>query len=297
MKTRHPQRPTEDGEPDLAIDRSARVLSAELPIRAELLYIGGLGAILFLVGLALDWQFLRLISKPWPVVALARWVLNESRERKRPELRTTAYALIAGATGDVFLEIGPSSFVLGVAAFLVGHVFYIQALHRETVELHPLRALPGLAFVSVVVGVLAPELPRTLLVAFTVYALAIAGLVFRAAARADSPSVEQRWARLGLLGACVFAVSDAVLAINRFHTDVPGGRYLVIVTYWTAQALLAASLVRGAKPWAPKETPEALEPTETTSNLATGSSDETSSEPALEQGTPEPVHTEETPEA
>jgi len=54
---------------------------------------------------------------------------------------------------------------------------------------------------------------------------------------------------MGLLGAAFFALSDAVLAIDRFHTEIPGARYVVIATYWTAQALLAASLVRGAVAW------------------------------------------------
>lgn len=247
MKTRRPQHKDET-ELDLDVDKSARVLSAELPIEAELLYIGGLGVVLFLLGLVLDWQFLRIVSKPWPVVAVARWVLFVARERKRPELRTVAHALIAGATGDLFLELGEATFLLGVAAFLVGHLFYIQALHRETVALHPLRALPGLAFVGAVVGVLTTRLPPELLVAFSVYGLAVAGLVFRAAARVDSPKVDKDWARFGLFGAALFAVSDGVIAIDRFHTEITGASYIIIATYWAAQALLAVSLVRAEKP-------------------------------------------------
>jgi alkenylglycerophosphocholine hydrolase len=223
VKTRKPQR--SDGEPvDLDLDRSARFLSAELPPRAELLYIAGVTAIGYLVAIALDWSFLRLIAKPWPVVALARWVLLEARERNRPELKTVAYALFFGATGDLLLELGPRTFLFGAGAFLCGHLLYAHALHRETAALHPVRALPGLAFAGGMVAILWPEVDARLGVAFAVYGLALAGVIFRAAARVGSPTVDPLWARLGLLGAVVFAVSDAVLAVDRFHTPIAGAR-------------------------------------------------------------------------
>lgn len=50
-------------------------------------------------------------------------------------------------------------------------------------------------------------------------------------------------ARLALIGAIVFAISDTVIALDRFHAPVPGARYFIIVTYWAALALIAASAV------------------------------------------------------
>lgn len=250
MKTRKPQR--NDGEQvDLDLDRSARFLSAELPPRYELLYIAIVTAIGYLAGLLLDWQPLRIVTKPWPVVAMARWVMLEARERNRPELKNVAYALFLGASGDLLLELGPRTFVMGAAAFFLGHLLYIHALHRETTALHPVRALPGLVFAGGMVAILWPEVDPSLGAGFVVYGLALAGVLFRAAARIGSPKVDPLWARLGLLGAMVFAVSDAVLAIDRFHTPIAGARFIVILTYWAAQALIAASLVRGALPWSP----------------------------------------------
>ncbi len=251
MKTRRPADQKDGVENDLDLDRSARFLSAELPLDAELLYIGGLGALLYLVGLAFDWHLLRLLSKAWPVVAMARWVLSEARARKRPELNVIARALMFGALGDLLLEIGPALFLLGAGAFLVGHLFYIQALHRETIAMHWARALPGVALAAGVVALLAPQVGPRLLIALSVYALALAAVIFRAAARVGSPKVDPFWARMGLLGAASFAASDAVLAIDRFHTEIAGARFVVIATYWAAQGLLAVSLVRGAVPWSP----------------------------------------------
>ena len=47
-----------------------------------------------------------------------------------------------------------------------------------------------------------------------------------------------RWA---LVGAVVFAISDSLLAINRFIDPFVGAAYLVMVTYWGGQLCLALS--------------------------------------------------------
>jgi uncharacterized membrane protein YhhN len=53
---------------------------------------------------------------------------------------------------------------------------------------------------------------------------------------------------LALAGAVVFGASDSVIALDRFHAPIPGARFLVMITYWMALALLAASAVRTREP-------------------------------------------------
>jgi len=222
MKTRTPHNQKDVGtETDLDIDPSARVLGAKIPLEAELLYVGGLGLVLYVIGLVADLHLLRLVAKPWPVVALARWVLAVSRTKQRPELTTVAQALFLGACGDLLLEIDPSLFLFGLVAFLLGHLLYIVALHRETRGPEWVRSLPAFLYVAGMIAVLAPRLPALLL--------------------------EPRWVRLGLLGAVLFTASDSLIAIDRFHTELPGARYAIMGTYWAAQALLALSLVHARR--------------------------------------------------
>jgi uncharacterized membrane protein YhhN len=248
MKTRTPHNQKDVGtETDLDIDPSARVLGAKIPLEAELLYVGGLGLVLYVIGLVADLHLLRLVAKPWPVVALARWVLAASRTKQRPELTTVAQALFLGACGDLLLEIDPSLFLFGLVAFLLGHLLYIVALHRETRGPEWVRSLPAFLYVAGMIAVLAPRLPALLLGPVAVYAVVIGVVVFRAAARIGVPGLEPRWVRLGLLGAVLFTASDSLIAIDRFHTELPGARYAIMGTYWAAQALLALSLVHARR--------------------------------------------------
>ena len=45
------------------------------------------------------------------------------------------------------------------------------------------------------------------------------------------------------IGATLFVISDTVLAINKFCSPVAGERYIVMVTYFAAQLLIALSVV------------------------------------------------------
>jgi alkenylglycerophosphocholine/alkenylglycerophosphoethanolamine hydrolase len=248
MKTRTPHNQKDVGtETDLEIDPSARVLGAKIPLEAELLYVGGLGLVLYVIGLVADLHLLRLVAKPWPVVALARWVLAASRTRQRPELTTVAQALFLGASGDLLLEIDPSLFLLGLVAFLLGHLLYVVALHRETRGPAWARALPGAVYVAGMIALLAPRLPATLVGPVAVYAVVLGVVLFRAAARVGVPGLDARWTRLGLLGAVLFTASDSLIAIDRFHTELPGARYLIMASYWAGQGLLALSLVHARR--------------------------------------------------
>jgi uncharacterized membrane protein YhhN len=244
MKTRTPHNQKDVGtETDLEIDPSARVLGAKIPLEAELLYVGGLGLVLFVIGLVADLHLLRLVAKPWPVVALSRWVLAASRSQHRPELTTVAQALFLGACGDLLLELDPSLFLFGLIAFLLGHLLYIVALHRETRGAEWVRSVPGALYVAGMIALLAPRLPALLVGPVAVYAVVLGVLLFRAAARVGAPGLDARWTRLGLLGAVLFTASDSLIAIDRFHTELPGARYVIMASYWAGQALIALSLV------------------------------------------------------
>ena len=70
-----------------------------------LLVTAVLAAGLYLVGLALDMFWLKLLTKPWLVVALAMAVWNHAGSGAG---RRIAWGLLAGAVGDVCLARGHS---------------------------------------------------------------------------------------------------------------------------------------------------------------------------------------------
>ena len=55
----------------------------------------------------------------------------------------------------------------------------------------------------------------------------------------------KKWTELAAcLGALSFCISDTCLAINRFHSDVPHQRWIVMTTYYLAQLGIALSVVK-----------------------------------------------------
>jgi uncharacterized membrane protein YhhN len=48
-----------------------------------------------------------------------------------------------------------------------------------------------------------------------------------------------------VVGATAFALSDILVAYNRFVAPVLALKVLLMVLYWAAQALIAASVIRG----------------------------------------------------
>ena len=203
--------------------------------KAQLALIGALGACLFLVGLALDIAWLRLLAKPWPVLAMAAWVWPTGD-------RHIAMGLIFGAFGDICLAI-PGAFIAGMLAFAIGHGLYAKAFfswHRSpSISL----LIPVVVYLFVAVALI---LPRTgeMSIPVCIYMSIIGVMIWRAAALAADESTTglMRWAPL--IGALLFGFSDTLIGINKFVTALPGVAYPIILLYWGGQAFIAAAASR-----------------------------------------------------
>ena len=77
-----------------------------------------------------------------------------------------------------------------------------------------------------------------------VYVVVIGAMAWTAARRAASPATPAPSGVLALAGALVFMASDGVLAVDRFARRFHPAHALVMVTYYAAQTLIAASVAR-----------------------------------------------------
>ena len=198
-----------------------------------------LAAALYLVGLALDMFWLKLLTKPWLVVALAAavWVHADRRAG-----RLIAWGLLAGAVGDVCLAL-PNAFLPGMIAFAIGHGLYVAAF----VQWSRAPAWPLLLPVAVYAGTgLWLMLPGAgaLTLPLAIYVIVIAAMIWRAAACALQAQDDalMRWGPLA--GALLFGFSDTLIGIHRFHQPLPGAAFAIILTYWAGQALFATTAIR-----------------------------------------------------
>ena len=155
-------------------------------------------------------------------------------------------ALAACAAGDWFLSLeGETSFLLGLSAFLLGHLLYtthflslISTDQLFTTDMG-LLALILLALIASVLLRLWPYLSG-LKIPVVIYAFAIAAMAFTA--KAANPG------QMVLAGIALFMVSDIILAQERFTplTNTMLRRitpYLVWFLYFAGQALIVYGMI------------------------------------------------------
>ena len=177
------------------------------------------------------------LVKMVPAAALGLMVLGDSR---RAGARLAGVGLLVSSLADAAIEY---SFIAGLGTFLVAHLCYIAAFTRVETGWRLARLAPVALWAVLVLPALASG-AGALRAPVLIYAAAIFAMIWRAAAAARSISIQDPGI-IGLFGAILFGVSDTLLGVNRFVTPIPAADLIVLGSYWAAQALIAASFLRG----------------------------------------------------
>ncbi|HKC28434.1 MAG TPA: lysoplasmalogenase, partial [Jatrophihabitans sp.] len=156
-------------------------------------------------------------------------------------------ALAFGLIGDIGLMFSDGStdlpFVLGLGAFLLGHIWYIVAfLHAG---IHGIEAVAGALVAAGIAGLTLPAVLRGVArsagreLAFVVatYAAVLAAMTVLGVGTAIIATA---------LGAVIFLISDTLIARERFVAPMRQRSLLIIVTYHLAQFLIVIGLVHAA---------------------------------------------------
>lgn len=205
-----------------------------LPLQIALVAIGT-----FFVGVAFDWPVVRLIAKPIPVLCAIAWLMPLASR----DARLVALGLGLSFVGDICLEASPGLFVPGLVAFLLAHVAYVVAYVGRTRALHLMRFVPTLAYCVAVFLWLEPHLGpmRGPVIA---YVAVISVMVWRALAQIGERPRVPALAWYAAIGAVLFALSDTLVAYNRFIGFSMAAKIVLMLQYWAAQALIAKSVER-----------------------------------------------------
>lgn len=152
-------------------------------------------------------------------------------------------ALLASLAGDVFLML-EGLFIPGLVSFLLAHLAYIALLGRSVRWF----AHRGALLLTVAVGAAMYAwlwqggLPAELRAPVAVYVLVIALMAAQALGRAAQLQTDA--SRTVALGACIFMLSDSVLAVDRFVQPVPLALLWVLATYYAAQFCIVHGMVQ-----------------------------------------------------
>jgi len=156
--------------------------------------------------------------------------------------------------GDVllmFTENNELFFLLGLAAFLIGHIFYMLTFNKMADKnsigkpLQPLFYLLPLLFALSLLIVLFPNLGemKVPVIAYATVISLMCVAAMRRWQRTDTPSFITV-----LTGAVLFIFSDALIAINKFHTPFNSASLLIMITYIVAQYLIITGLLKHVHP-------------------------------------------------
>lgn len=148
--------------------------------------------------------------------------------------------LLFSVVGDIFLMLPADRFIFGLVSFLIAHLFYIAAFTLDGSFRPSLTAgIALLIYGGFMLRLLWPYLGRMRLPVI-VYMLVILLMVWQASNRCIN-----MWtgtSLLALAGACLFAASDSLLALNRFRSAFRSAQFLILTTYFAAQWLIALSV-------------------------------------------------------
>jgi uncharacterized membrane protein YhhN/ketosteroid isomerase-like protein len=150
-----------------------------------------------------------------------------------------ALGLLLSSAGDALLEIDSKLFAAGLLAFLCAHLIYTITFvrNRDRTSRPPWAAVSAVAAFAAAFGVWLVPSTGDLAIPVVCYIGAITMMV--------SSSLAARFpTHHAAAGALLFFISDAILATNRFKTDLPGHGFLVWSTYYAGQLLITLGFVR-----------------------------------------------------
>jgi uncharacterized membrane protein YhhN len=148
------------------------------------------------------------------------------------------------ALGDALLLGTGRWFLAGLGAFLLGHVAYAatfaELATRVAPDAPPTPALLTLAAMGAAIAALLAWMgPRLGRMRAPVIAYMVTISVMVAAAVQASAALAQPWLAVA---AVAFALSDVLVARNRFVAPSPWNRYVGLPMYYVAQAMFGAQL-------------------------------------------------------
>ena len=222
----------------------------------QYIYIG-LSVIYLLFGINSNSNLLKLVLKCAPISTLlalsgltAYRVLSDYGPMAQgpmiESLDKLFWGLLFSIFGDMYLVFN-GLFLLGIVSFAVAQATYIYLFDGALLLTIPLEqqqivTAVAIGLVSVLIySYIFPKLSWVLSVAALVYCILISVMLWCAFVRAQLTPSKPNVA--AAIGACLFYMSDLVLALKKWRIKIPSMSILVMVTYYGAQLFISRSVM------------------------------------------------------
>ncbi|WP_083659815.1 MULTISPECIES: lysoplasmalogenase [Paenibacillus] len=168
------------------------------------------------------------------------WLIILFAYRQFPPHRSRIHYLLL--TGLFFCMIGDGTliwFVVGLSAFLIGHLFYTSGFLGQWRYSAPrLLSIVPIAAYSVWMGIqlvssLKSNGEQALIIPVIAYIAVISFMLWTAIMTGN---------RYAMLGSLLFVISDSILSWNMFVADIRYSDIWIMTTYYAAQFLIARSI-------------------------------------------------------
>lgn len=196
--------------------------------------------LLYIFVIPADPEWFKLIFKIIPMILIIIYAW-----RNIPVARNNTHYLIV--IGLIFSTIGDATlrwFVVGLTAFLIGHLFYIGAFKRvASFNLPKTFSLIALIPFGIWMGVklvhsLTTQGESFLIIPVLLYIVVILLMCFIAILTGNIYAI---------IGSILFVISDSILAWNMFIDSIHLSGVYVMTTYYSAQFFIATSMATISK--------------------------------------------------
>lgn len=191
--------------------------------------------VIYIFDIGEDWQTPKVLFKLIPMALIILYAYLQSSANRKRFHWTVIVGLVFCAIGDGTLR----WFVVGLSAFLIGHLFYMSGFFSRRNPTKPrIAAIAPIALYAVFMGwkmvnALLLDGKGALIVPVLLYIAVISLMTWSAILTGN------KWA---IAGSILFMISDSILSWNMFVSDVANSGILIMTTYYGAQFLIAHSL-------------------------------------------------------
>ncbi|WP_337983124.1 lysoplasmalogenase [Lysinibacillus sp. C5.1] len=181
-------------------------------------------------------QNVKLIFKVIPMILIIFMAITQKVQSIKKYQLFIIIGLVFCMIGDYTLQ----WFLIGLTSFLIGHVFYIFAFSGTSEQPVPTWAKIGLLLYGAAMAIwIASTVFKSGETVLTFAVLAYISIILTmgwTAIRTGSP--------FAIIGALLFIASDSYLAINKFIMPLPFAHEVIMMTYYSAQILIALSILQ-----------------------------------------------------